>query len=58
MTNLKSARKGNLEKFIAEHECDEPGDMNKLDAALKRPASQKSSATQEASKPDDGGDCT
>lgn len=56
--NLKSARKSDLEAFIREHERDDPGDMDKLDAALKRPASQKSSATREASKPDDGGDCT
>ena len=58
MIDLKKAREQGLEKFIAEHEGDEPGDMDKLDAALKRPASQKSSATREASKPDDDGDCT
>ena len=57
--DLKEARKkGEIGKFIAEHERDEPGDIDKLDAALKRPASRKSSADQEASKLDDDGDCT
>jgi len=52
MVNLKDARKGDLEKFIKEHEGDEPGDLDKLDAALKRPVSGTSSATPAASKPD------
>jgi hypothetical protein len=35
--NLKEARKrGELERFIAEHENDQPGDMNKFGAILRR----------------------
>lgn len=40
---LNEARKTDrLEKFIHERECDTPGDAEKLDEAIKRPASQKS----------------
>ena len=35
--DLKTARKGKLEKFIREHEKDAPGDLDKLDAAISRP---------------------
>ena len=39
MPNLKEARKkGKLDQFIREHEKDEPGDLDKLNAAIKRPA--------------------
>lgn len=58
MTTLRKAREDGLEYFIKEHESDEDGDLDKLDAALKRPFSGKSSAAQEASKPDTSGDCT
>ena len=37
MTNLKQARENNLENFIAEHEVDPDGDLDKLDALIKRP---------------------
>lgn len=38
MTNLKQARqKGKIDKFIKEHEADPEGDLDKLDAAIKRP---------------------
>lgn len=37
MTTLKEARKRGLERFIREHEKDAPGDLDKLDAAIKRP---------------------
>ena len=56
MVDLKTARKGDLEKFIKEHENDEPGDLDKLDAALKRPFSGTSSEAPAASKPDDSDD--
>ena len=57
MTTLREARnKGRLDKFIAEHEADQPGDMDKLDAAIGRPSQEKSKSDQEASTPgsDDG----
>ena len=57
MTNLREARKkGRLDKFVAEHEADPPGDIDKLDAAIGRPAQEKSKSDQEASTPgsDDG----
>ena len=52
MTTLRAARKLDLEKFIREHEQDAPGDLDKLDAAIKRPASRRSKEAREASKPD------
>lgn len=55
--NLRKARQdGDIEKFIQEHEKDAPGDLDKLDSALKRPASQKSKATRKASSRDNRGD--
>ena len=57
MTTLKEARrKGKLDQFIREHEKDAPGDLDKLDAAIKRPASGAEKSDQEASKPDAGDD--
>ena len=57
MTNLREARKkGRLDKFIAEHEADAPGDLDKLDAAIGRPSQEKSKSDQEASTPDSGDD--
>ena len=52
MTTLKEARKKGLERFIREHESDAPGDLDKLNAAIKRPASQTSKEAPVASKPD------
>ena len=52
MTTLREARKGKLEEFIREHEKDATGDLDKLDAAIKRPASRRSKEAPEASKPD------
>lgn len=37
MTNLREARKQGLEDFIKEHETDPEGDLDKLDAVIKRP---------------------
>lgn len=37
--SLKDARKeGDLEGFIKEHEKDKPGDLEKLEKAIRRPA--------------------
>ena len=57
MVDLKSARrKGNLEQFIREHEKDAPGDADKLDQAIRRPASQKSKEAPKASSGRGSGD--
>ena len=54
---LKQARiTGTLDRFIAEHEHDAPGDMDKLDAAIERPSSGTAKSDQEASPPDSGDD--
>ena len=53
MTTLREARnKGRLGKFIAEHETDPPGDMDKLDVAIKRPSAGIEKSGPGASKPD------
>lgn len=49
MTNLKDARKGKIEKFIKEHEADPDGDLDKLDALIKRPTRESVKATPKAS---------
>lgn len=50
MISLRDARKkGQLDKFVHEHEKDASGDVEKLDKALKRPASQKSKEAPKAS---------
>ena len=57
MTSLRDARKkGCIDRFIAEHKADPPGDMDKLDAAISRPSQEKSKSDQEALTPgsDDG----
>ena len=57
MTSLKEARrKGKIDQFIREREKEAPGDMDKLDAALKRPSPGTLKSDQEASKPDRGDD--
>ena len=57
MTTLREARKkGQLDQFIAEHEADPPGDMEKLDAAIKRPSTGTAKSGPAASKPDSGDD--
>jgi len=56
MTTLKDARKGQMDQFIKEHDCDSKGDLNKLDAALKRPVRETASTTRKAllqASPDD-----
>ncbi|QFT60453.1 hypothetical protein FIU94_16605 [Sulfitobacter sp. THAF37] len=53
MTNLKTARdKGKLEEFIKEHEVDPDGDLDKLDAVIKRPSQESEKATRPASSRD------
>lgn len=50
MTTLKKARSnGDIETFIQEHENDAPGDAERLDAALKKPVSQKTKEVPKAS---------
>lgn len=59
MTTLKDVRDGGpktLEKFIREHEKDDAGDMEKMDKALKRPASDKTKqAPKTSSRADSDG---
>ncbi len=45
--SLKDARKeGDLEGFIKEHEKDAPGDLDKVEKAIKRPASSQETASK------------
>lgn len=53
MTDLKSARqKGKIEDFIQEHEADPDGDLDKLDALIKRPTQGSEKATRQTSSRD------
>jgi len=53
MTNLKNARKnGKVDDFIKEHDADPKGDLDRLDAALKRPAKETASEARKASSQD------
>lgn len=57
MTTLREARKkGKLEQFIREHEKDAPGDLGKLDAAIKLPSQGKLSKAPAASSERDRDD--
>ncbi len=49
MPNLKDARKGRIEDFIQEHEADSNGDLDKLDAVIKRPTQGTEKAARPAS---------
>lgn len=49
LTLKKAIETRQVERFIREHERDAPGDAEKLDKALKRPASQKSKEAPKAS---------
>jgi hypothetical protein len=50
MPNLKEARKrAKLDEFINEHEADPDGDLDKLDAVIKRPTQGSEKATPKAS---------
>jgi hypothetical protein len=48
MTSLKEALKGKIENFIKEHEADPDGDLDKLDALIKRLAQGSGKATRPA----------
>ncbi len=56
MPNLKQARKGKIEEFIKEHEADPDGDLDKLDAVIKRPVQESEKATPKASSRDSSDD--
>ena len=48
--SLKSLREnGKIEDFIKEHEADPDGDLDKLDALIKRPTQESERATQSTS---------
>lgn len=47
--NLKDARKTQIEAFIRAHEADPDGDLDKLDALIKRPSQGSEKATRPAS---------
>jgi hypothetical protein len=49
MKSLKQARKSKIEDFIKEHETDPDGDLDKLDALIKRPTQGSGKATRPAS---------
>lgn len=49
MTNLREARKGKIEDFIKEHEDDADGDLDKLDAVIKRPTQGSATKAPKAS---------
>jgi hypothetical protein len=51
VTSLKKARKGNIEDFIKDHEADPEGDLDKLDALIKRPTQGSAKATRPTSPP-------
>ncbi len=52
MATLNDARKGNIDKFIKEHEADPDGDLDKLDAVIKRPTQETAKAIRKASSQD------
>ena len=53
MVDLKNVRKtGNIEDFISEHESDPDGDLDKLDALIKRPVQGNGSEVPKASSQD------
>lgn len=56
ITLKKAIKEGKLKQFIKEHEKDEPGDLEKLDEALKRPASEKSKEAPKSSSRDNRDD--
>ena len=53
MPNLKKARKRQkIEDFIKDHEADPSGDLDKLDAVIKRPVQGSEKATHPTSSQD------
>ena len=51
ISNLKDARKGNIEEFISEHEADPDGDFDNLDALITGPIQGTEKATRPTSPP-------
>lgn len=49
MATLRDARQGKIEDFIKEHEADPNGDLDKLDALIKRPTQGSGKATRPTS---------
>ena len=47
--DLRSAREGDLEGFVKQHEADPDGDLDKLDAVIKRPTQGSEKATRPTS---------
>jgi len=56
LTLKRAVNEGRLDQFVREHAKDGPGDLDKLDNALKRPASEKTKEAPKASSRDDCGD--
>ncbi len=55
--DLGSMRKSDrIDDFIKEHEADPDGDLDKLDAVLKRPVRETAKATPKALSRDASGD--
>lgn len=52
MTTLREARKGEIKDFVKEHEADSEGDLDKLDALIRRPVRETAKATPKASSQD------
>ena len=53
MPNLRDAQKEKkIEDFIKEHKDDPDGDLDKLDAVIKRPTQGSEKATRKASSED------
>ena len=54
---LREARKGKMREFLKEHENDPPGDMDRLDAAIRTASTPGTgSATRPASSRDPSDD--
>lgn len=55
--NLREARRNSaVAEFIKEHEADPDGDLDKLDAVIKRPTQGSGKAARPASTQDASGD--
>ena len=53
MTTLREARAGKMDAFLKEHKNDPPGDLDKLEAAIRAPLGQGTDeATRQSSSRD------
>ena len=50
-TLVHARAKGNVDGFIREHEKDEPGDLDKLEEAIRRPQGQESGSEAPKASP-------